>query len=345
LDKSICDTADALERGVRFVLARQGHDGLWRDFDTPAGEACQWPTGFIGSALPLNGGTANELERAADTLVSTQNPDGGWGYNGDVPTDADSTAWVLRFLTRLGRNGDVCRRAASCLMRHQRSRTGGIATYSESGPIRRFMKLGRWVPFWGWCTPHTEVTAVAGQALSSASCAGTPAEARAAWRFVSSRQRGDGSWSSYWWTSPHYTTLQAVEFASTVGDRAAVRRAVLWAMVTQRDSGGWGQVGAADSAFASALAVSIFLRANADHDHLQRGVMRLIELQQADGGWVSQPIMRIPLPPDRNPNRDGSWRPVRFGHGIVVADQHRSFTSAACVAALALAASRGGDMG
>ncbi len=102
-----------------------------------------------------------------------------------------------------------------------------------------------------------------------------------------SRQCGDGSWSSYWWLSPHYTTLQAVEFALAAGDRAAVRRAVLWAMVTQRDSGGWGEVGAADSAFASALAVSICLRANADHDYLERGVMRLIELQQADGGWVA----------------------------------------------------------
>ncbi len=165
LDKSVCATADAVERGVRFLLARQGYDGLWRDFVTPAGEASQWPTGFIGCALPLTDATADGLERAADTLVLAQNPDGGWGYNGEVPTDADSTAWVLRFLTRLGRHGDVCRRAASCLARHQRSRTGGIATYLESGPIRRFMGLGGWVPFWGWCASHTEVTAVAGQAL------------------------------------------------------------------------------------------------------------------------------------------------------------------------------------
>jgi len=35
---------DALERGVQFLLANQGRDGLWRDFDTPAGEASLWPT-------------------------------------------------------------------------------------------------------------------------------------------------------------------------------------------------------------------------------------------------------------------------------------------------------------
>ena len=103
MDKSVVSTADALERGTRFLLARQDRDGLWRDFVTPAGKASQWPPGYIGAALPLNGDTADALERAADTLVAAQNLDGGWGYNEDVPTDADSTAWVLRFLTRLGR--------------------------------------------------------------------------------------------------------------------------------------------------------------------------------------------------------------------------------------------------
>jgi hypothetical protein len=95
-DKSIVITADALERATR-LLARQGRDGLWRDFDTPAGEASQWPPAFIGTALPLGADTTEALEKAADTLVDAQNPDGGWGYNEDVPSDADSTAWVMRF--------------------------------------------------------------------------------------------------------------------------------------------------------------------------------------------------------------------------------------------------------
>ena len=108
LDTSIAFTTDALERATRFLLARQGRDGLWRDFLTPAGKASQWPSGFIGTALPLTGDTTDALEKAADTLVATRHLDGGWGYNEDVPTDADSTAWVMRFLPRLGRAG-ACR--------------------------------------------------------------------------------------------------------------------------------------------------------------------------------------------------------------------------------------------
>jgi squalene cyclase len=73
-------------------------------------------------------------------------------------------------------------------------------------------------------------------ALAFAAPGSSPAQVQDARRFVKSRQRRDGSWSSYWWTSPHYTTLQAVEFALAAGDESAVHRAVLWTIVHQRDS-------------------------------------------------------------------------------------------------------------
>lgn len=314
---------DALELGTRFLLAKQGADGLWRDFLTPAGEASEWPTGFIGAALRLAGAReAPALDRAAETLVCSQNTDGGWGYHEDVPTDADSTACVLLFLSLMGHTGDACRRAASCLVRHQLE-SGGIPTYREAGPIRRFMGVGRWMRFRGWCSPHSEVTATAGRALASV---GFSSEAEAAWRFVRSRQRADGSWSSYWWVSPHYSTLQAVELAVVVGDREPVVRAAEWALRT---------AGVAAPAFETALALSVLVHGGADRGAVERAVERLAALQDDDGGWSSHPIMRIPLPGVVDPDRP---RRVRVRGGIVVQDQHRTFTSAACVAALALAA-------
>ena len=63
-------------------------DGLWRDFLTPAGEASEWPSGFIGATLELAGGDEAALHRCADARVGLQNDDGGWGYNEAVPTDA-----------------------------------------------------------------------------------------------------------------------------------------------------------------------------------------------------------------------------------------------------------------
>jgi squalene cyclase len=193
----------ALSRGARFLLAAQGRDGFWRDFRTPAGEASEWPTGFIATALRLAGAPSDPLERAADALVASQNADGGWGYHEGVPTDADSTACVLLFLAVNGDREDACRRAAACLVRHQRSEDGGVATYAEPGPIRRFMGVGRLMRFDGWCSPHTEVTAMAGRALVAVASGSHRADAAAAGGYVRSRQRTDGSWPSYWWTSPH----------------------------------------------------------------------------------------------------------------------------------------------
>jgi squalene-hopene/tetraprenyl-beta-curcumene cyclase/sporulenol synthase len=317
------------------VVAKQGRDGLWRDFFTPAGEASEWPTGFIATALRLAGAEAAVLRRAAETLVANQNDDGGWGYNESVPSDADSTACVLLFLARMGRGGSTCRHAASLLVRHQHSENGGIATYDDPNPIRRFMGLGRWVRFAGWCRPHTEVTAMAGRAFAALSPDNTAVEADAAWRYVQSQQCADGSWKSYWWTSPHYTTLQAVELAVLMAAPDAVGRAAEWALRRQAPDGGWSAPGAETSAFATALSLSLILRAREDGQAVERAVARLGALQEEDGGWASHPILRIPLPGDVNPDRKRRWR--LGGPGLLVQDQHRAFTSAVCVAALAQA--------
>ena len=325
----------AVERGAEFLLSLRGHDGLWRDFLTPAGEASLWPSAFIGTALHRAGAAANGLAPVGDALLAAQNLDGGWGYNEDVPSDADSTAWALLFLAGLRRSAGACCLAASCLARHQHLRSGGFATYAETGPIRRFMGVGRWVPFVGWCSAHTEVTAVAGRALAAREPGRRCAQVEAAWKFVRSQQRNDGSWSAYWWTSPHYATLQAAEFALSCGDRDAVARAAQWAI-------GGEDGDSAESAFATAMSLSILAIADVGGESVERAARRLIALQQRDGGWPSQPIMRIPVPADVDPDGERRWMPVRFSGGLEAADQHRTFTTAACVAALARSRARCG---
>jgi hypothetical protein len=86
----------ALERGTRFLLASQGRDGLWRDFHTPAGQASEWPTGYIASALLAAGGAQRALERAAQALIASQNEDGGWGYNEHAPPSVVSPEPIRR---------------------------------------------------------------------------------------------------------------------------------------------------------------------------------------------------------------------------------------------------------
>jgi squalene cyclase len=199
------------------------------------------------------------------------------------------------------------------------------------------MGVGRWMRFDGWCGPHTEVTAMAGRALVAVAPNNCSPNVQAAWRYVRAQQRDDGSWTSYWWASPHYTTLQAVQLALSLGDRDPLSRAAEWVIRSQADDGAWSAPGAATSAFTTALSLSVLLSARGNGRKVERAISRLAALQDDDGGWPSHPIMRIPLPGDVDPDRR---RHRRFGplcRGVVVRDQHRTFTSAACVAALAQA--------
>jgi hypothetical protein len=179
-------TRAAIASGIHFLLARRGGDGLWRDFFNPAGEASTWPSAYIGNALQLAGAGRDALECTADALALCQQSDGGWGYNEETPSDADSTSWAVLFLARMQGRDHACHLAGTCLARHQRL-SGGVSTYAEPAPIHGYIGLGRWVPFRGWCCPQIEVSAVAGRALCTLASEVSRARADAAWRYVRSR--------------------------------------------------------------------------------------------------------------------------------------------------------------
>ena len=313
----------AVRRGVDFLSKEQDDDGMWRDFMTPAGKASSWVTGFVLSAAAAAALDHTSIARAARVLIERQTPDGGWGYNEDTPSDADSTAWVVLALSNQRFDfGDAIPRAAAFLRRHRR-RGGGIATYDKSGPIRLYTSLPRWLPFRGWCSPTVEVSATATRALRAID----PLSANtAAWRYIRSRQRLDGSWGAYWWTTPHVATEQAVRLGASLGETDATGQAAAWAVSV---------FGSREPAFNIALCLSIVATATPrDFETINRMVAILQQLQLDDGSWQTVPILRIPVPPDRAVSDDRGWRPIRFEGGLEVADQHRIFTTATCVAAL-----------
>ena len=340
------DASDALGRAIDFLLARQGADGLWRDFRTPAGEATTWPTAYVATALraaadprvsaalPAAGDEVDGgLTRAAHALSQAQKDTGGWGYGADVPDDADSTAWALLFLAgHPGRVQAACERAATRLAEHQH-RDGGVRTYAEAGPIRSYTGLPRWMPFRGWCRPTVEVSAVAAAAFA---VVGAGARAAAAWAFVRARQAQDGHWDAYWWDSPLVATRHAAALAAERGDVRARRLAECWTL-GQKGDGLCGTPGLpGPSAFASALALAVLAGAGAQGTRtFEQSAAALAGLQLPDGGWPAHALLRIPVPADRSTSAPDRWRPVRFQPGVTVRDHNRVFTTATCVAALA----------
>src|SRR5260370_1321069 len=81
-------------------------DWFWRDYHLPPGMSDAWSAAWVGWCLasrppPLRSEARSCLQRALRALSGCRCA-GGWGYNRTTGPDADSTAWVVRFLSHLG---------------------------------------------------------------------------------------------------------------------------------------------------------------------------------------------------------------------------------------------------
>jgi hypothetical protein len=315
--------ASSLQKGVRFLLDARDSDGFWRDFRTLAGPSDEWVTGYIGSILARFGGREGmETARASfRALLKSRMILAGWGYNRRVPPDADSTAWALALAQEICPPVRSLRllRAARFLEKHI-VRSGGVATYGRSLPIRAFTRLNRRVSFRGWCMPHVCV---------SAACASVAATRQALiLDFIRESQEPDGSWRSYWWSEHEYATAFAMEALSRTGDvadRACCERGAAWIEARK------GQ----QAAFAQALGLRALLAAGRrDSPRVPELLDQLLLSQRNDGSWESSAHLRIPPPDVVDPDSYPAWREGTGGGGSVQTDVRRSFTTATVVCAL-----------
>jgi hypothetical protein len=294
---------DALQRGATFLCAHQDDDGAWRDFVMPPGRSDAWVTAYVGRALQRidDGELAPRLERVATWLVEHAEDDGGWSYRaGHVPSDADSTAHVLAFLTASGR-GAVD--GYSRLLRFQFA-DGSFCTYDGSP------EMG------SWGGSHACVTPAATHALLDV-VAADHIRVRSALDWLDDDGR-DGLWHSFWWTTPWYACALALEVLVR-GGRALDRDAIRLRLRALGDPG---------SVFDEAMAVRCHA-ALRDDDAVSRGRSRLCAAQCDDGSWPSVPMLRIV--------RQSYSRPwLEKDAGQLVVDDRRLFTTATVMHALVL---------
>lgn len=337
------DLTPVVESAQQFLLSQQSPAGWWADYDTLAGESDEWVTAYVAAGLGSTGDRAARVaaRRAWTRLTRRRLWSAGWGYNRRVPSDADTTAWVLRLADVLGESRSLtARRARAFLGRHVAS-DGGLSTYSTDGPIRHFTGLSRDVSFRGWCQPHVSVTAAAITGLAGET------EARAL-GYLRENQRSDGSWRSYWWGNPEFPTAlaaQALARTGTAADQDRVETAVQWAhrrcndtgCVVSSDFGGDG------SPFGTACCLQLLcLRAGDTEldtavDHSARWLARH---QKHDGSWRSSALLRIPPPDVEAPDEYDEWTPYGRGGGSIQPDQNRLFTTTTALGALTIASKR-----
>ncbi len=232
----------ALDDAVAFVLSRQAHTGRWSDFFLPAGPSDEWVTAFVAACLLEAGADAARVgaERAWRALLLRRGDEPGWGYNRLTPADADSTAWALRLAGGLGAQDERVAAARRFLDGHVLA-GGGLTTYADRDPIRRYARLPEDASLAGWQADHACVTAAA-----------APIVGDRAVKYLAGRQTPAGGWKGYWWWDDEYTTALAAEAC------AATRvQAVAWA---QRRVGATGAVLSTDgepSPWATAWCVRI----------------------------------------------------------------------------------------
>jgi hypothetical protein len=296
-------TAEAIERGVGYTLAKRTQGGWWRDFfGTPDVDfSDEWVTAYVGHGLARTG-----LERATGAarqalmlLLTAPRRAGvaGWGYHVLLPPDGDATTWVLRLARSLGaaetgriREG---RRLLSALTRPD----GGILCYSvEDAPVvDRLIRVGG--SYAGWCNAHQCINAPA------AALRINPATVS----FLRASQRDDGSWPAYWWDADEYATAWAVEaLAPDDEHRGAVDAALAWCANRVSTDGAVYDAAGERSPFSTALTLYALHAggpsAGAYAAAAARAERWLLEQQLDDGSWRGSARLRVPAPSAENPS-------------------------------------------
>ena len=307
--------AAAVEAAQDFLLRNVSQGDFWHDFRLDIGTSDEWVTAFVAGQMALTGLPRGLIaaDNALRWLLRRQRPAGGWGYNATAPPDADSTAWVLRLAAARGVQTEAVHRARAFLAGHLLS-DGGVTTYRASTPIRFGDRNLAESEAAGWRDAHACVAANAASFLGRRALDG-----------LRRSQTPGGAWRAYWWQSDMFATALAAESLLTdpyPGDLSRVERAIAWAVAQDPDR----DAPAFDIAWR--LRLERLGRSGITKPGIELRVMRLLELQEADGGWPAGAPMLFPEP-SAIERMEGAPRFI---------DQERNFTTAAVQAALAMAA-------
>jgi squalene cyclase len=303
--------------------------GYWIDFNLMIGMSSHWVTAYVAHCLNEAKPASPAILKAHSWLIETELSEGGWGFNRDVPPDADSIANVLLFFACSNRSAsdkNLSLNIGNKLLSYQSAVDGGFATYlprptRSDKPESRFIYSGS-----GWCISHLSVTALAALALWTVDSVFYEQNLFAAASYIRQRQNELGFWEDHWWYGRTYGTYWATLFLHNMGESEALARAQGW-LLESASRPAWGNgLGGNPSAFHTALALATLMinpNTTSIREAINAGIAWLLGNQLEDGSWPSVPILLTPIPEILNPHQ--SSHPSSKD---AVADQHRQFTTA-----------------
>lgn len=333
---------DALDRGVDCLRSRQHEDGTWSDFDMGIGGASDdWVTAYVCCAIGHidSNVTRDLIALACQAIAARQGADGGWGYNGRMLPDADTTSFAIRAVLE---NQGQCDQssARAFLLKHQDRVNGGFMTYSAPNDLRDlYKKFGREVgSFAGWCSSHVEVTASTLESLSILEAVELePIES--ALTFLENSRDLDGLWRGYWATDAYYPTYRSVVALGRFRPASDPHFAHAAKGLTgkQHTDGAWRPAASVlGCPFRTALAAETLLMVGGNVDAAIAATQWLVDRQQEDGRWATRtPFLRIPPPNVLSPDQYQGWGSNGGGRGAKYVDDRGILTTATVLSYLA----------
>ena len=316
LDAAVAKAAAFLRERLRsgaYGLACVGSDGTPRFSDN---KGHVFVASFIAEAMT---GLLDEIDRTIVLVrILSEENDGQWGFSPPGPyhsdqsrvfhVDSDDTAYVIRTLRRLGVN-----RTPQCLVRFYREVERLFVTFDALGPTSLTTEPS---PRHNLLA-HPEVNANVFLALR-----GTHFEQLVNYDMLRQVQDERGFWQSYFYPSPLFATLLALDVLhGNPAFAAATERALSFIVGSQNVDGSWG----ADSdSYETALAVAALAGHQAHMATTRRGVAHLLSTMAGDGSWTSRACVW-----EFHAEEGDVWRAY---------DTHGAFVSARCMIALRRAA-------
>ncbi len=273
------------------------------DWHAPAAVSVLLLVLAAASVLPARA-QASEVSRAADWLVTAQNPDGGWGSSPESGSASDMTAWAMLGLEAAGRNPLDISRGGHDPVGYLRAHVDEL---SSSGDFAR------------------TILALEGAGVDPRSFAGHDLVSA-----LSKRRRDNGSYEGW----PGSTAFAII--ALRAGGAGGIDHSIAWLSKVQNGDGGWGDVPSSPS---TADGTGAAMQAMPDTSAAKHGLGYLRKAQRPSGGfplgsagavnaqstaWAVQGMLAVGTDPASV--REGGKSPVDYLSARQDADGHYRYS-------------------
>ncbi|HEY6306099.1 MAG TPA: squalene--hopene cyclase [Candidatus Angelobacter sp.] len=250
---------------------------------------------------------SKEVRCRGDWAVKVRNVlPGGWyfEFNNEFYPDVDDSAMVLLGLDKVNNpreryQHEVSQRAIDWMLAMQ-CKSGGWASFDKDNTRMVFQKM----PFADHNAmldpPTVDITGRVLEMLAAYGYSKDDPPVKRAIKFVLKQQESDGSWFGRWGVNYIYGTMQVLRGLQAVGvdhHEPYVQQAAEWLRMVQNPDGGWGEtcgsyddpvtrgIGPSTPSQTAWAVMGLLAAGDTRSESVQRGILRLLETQRADGSW------------------------------------------------------------